>query len=164
MHRAPRHGLERPLLSHDHANRLPKAAVALLLAVGLLVLLQVGMLISKAAADIGGGTSATTVTPDAISDEVAATAAEFRVDESGAATYSIPLYAVPGAAGVSPKLSLQYPAREGTGASARAGRSADCRRSPAAARRASPATSSSTAFRQMAIRRPSTSAQATVIA
>lgn len=55
------------------------------------------------------------VVPDPVSDQVAATAAEFRVDESGAATYSIPLYGVPGTAGVSPKLSLSYSSQGGYG-------------------------------------------------
>jgi hypothetical protein len=55
------------------------------------------------------------VAPDPISDMVAATAAEFRVDESGAATYSIPIYAVPGTAGVMPKLSLNYSSQGGYG-------------------------------------------------
>ena len=48
------------------------------------------------------------ITPDAVSDRVSATAAEFRVNESGAATYSVALYGVPGTAGVAPKLSLNY--------------------------------------------------------
>jgi hypothetical protein len=41
--------------------------------------------------------------------------AEFRVDESGAATYSIPLYGVPGTAGVTPQLSLNYSSQGGDG-------------------------------------------------
>jgi len=53
--------------------------------------------------------------PDVESDKVAAIAAEFRVDESGAATYSIPIYAVPGTAGVAPKLSLNYSSQGGYG-------------------------------------------------
>lgn len=59
--------------------------------------------------------SGTPVQPDVASDQVAATAAEFRVDEAGAATYSIPLYAVPGTAGVSPKLALSYSSQGGYG-------------------------------------------------
>ncbi|TQM12258.1 RHS repeat-associated protein [Pseudoxanthomonas sp. 3HH-4] len=46
--------------------------------------------------------------PDPLSDAVSATGAEFRVDESGAATYSVPIYAVSGTAGVVPKLTLSY--------------------------------------------------------
>ena len=52
---------------------------------------------------------------DVESDKVSAIAAEFRVDESSAATYSIPIYAVPGTAGVSPKLSLNYSSQGGYG-------------------------------------------------
>jgi hypothetical protein len=55
------------------------------------------------------------VQPDPLSDQVSATAAEFRVDESGAATYSIPLFAVPGTAGVTPQLSLSYSSQAGHG-------------------------------------------------
>jgi RHS repeat-associated protein len=55
------------------------------------------------------------VAPDPLSDAVAATAAEFRVDESGAATYSVPLYAVPGTAGVAPQVSLSYSSQGGYG-------------------------------------------------
>ncbi|WP_202844157.1 toxin TcdB middle/N-terminal domain-containing protein [Luteimonas saliphila] len=53
--------------------------------------------------------------PDVESDKVSAIAAEFRVDESGAATYSIPIYTVPGTAGVAPKLSLNYSSQGGYG-------------------------------------------------
>jgi RHS repeat-associated protein len=45
---------------------------------------------------------------DASSDRVGATIGEFRVTESGAANYRIPLFALPGTAGVSPKLALTY--------------------------------------------------------
>ncbi|MDR7097829.1 RHS repeat-associated protein [Lysobacter niabensis] len=54
--------------------------------------------------------------PDPASDQVAATAAEFRVDETGAATYSIPLFTVPGTAGVVPSLALKYSSQGGYGA------------------------------------------------
>lgn len=39
----------------------------------------------------------------------------FRVDESGAATYSIPLFAAPGTAGVVPQLALAYSSQAGDG-------------------------------------------------
>jgi RHS repeat-associated protein len=45
---------------------------------------------------------------DPASDGVGATAGTFRVDESGAANYSIALATVPGRAGVAPELSLNY--------------------------------------------------------
>jgi hypothetical protein len=49
------------------------------------------------------------------STRVAATPAEFRVDEQGAATWSMPIYAVPGTAGVAPNLSLGYSSNGGFG-------------------------------------------------
>lgn len=99
----------------DDARPVPRAAYVLLVLVALCLLFQVGALVSSAMADAGGGASASTVVPDTLSDSVGATAAEFRVDESGAATYSIPLYAVPGTAGVSPKLALSYSSQGGYG-------------------------------------------------
>lgn len=95
--------------------RMPKAAIALLTIVGLLLLVQLGVVIQRAWADTGGGSASISVTPDTASDQVAATAAEFRVDESGAATYSVPLYTVPGTAGVAPQLSLSYSSQGGYG-------------------------------------------------
>ena len=52
---------------------------------------------------------------DAISDRVGATAGQFRVDESGAASYSIPILTVPGTAGVSPQVALSYSSQGGDG-------------------------------------------------
>lgn len=52
---------------------------------------------------------------DPISDRVGATAGQFRVDESGAATYQIPLYTPPGTAGVVPQVSLAYSSQGGNG-------------------------------------------------
>ncbi|MDR3385410.1 MAG: SpvB/TcaC N-terminal domain-containing protein [Rudaea sp.] len=48
---------------------------------------------------------------DTTSDAVGATIAKFRVDESGNATYSIPIQIPPGTAGVAPKLALSYNSR-----------------------------------------------------
>lgn len=49
------------------------------------------------------------------SDGVGATAGSFRVDETGAATYSIPLAVVPGRAGVAPEMALAYSSQGGMG-------------------------------------------------
>jgi RHS repeat-associated protein len=54
-----------------------------------------------------------TVSP--ASDGVGATAGTFRVDETGAATYSIPLAVVPGRAGVAPEMALAYSSQGGMG-------------------------------------------------
>ncbi len=48
---------------------------------------------------------------DPTSDSVGATVAQFRVDEGGNATYSIPIQVSPGVAGVVPKLALTYNSR-----------------------------------------------------
>ena len=97
------------------STRMPALAGGLLLLVASLLAVPVSLWVANAIADTGGGTASTAVTPDVISDSVGATAAEFRVDESGAATYSIPIYGVPGTAGVSPKLSLSYSSQGGYG-------------------------------------------------
>ncbi|MCP4707667.1 MAG: hypothetical protein GY869_03495, partial [Planctomycetes bacterium] len=49
------------------------------------------------------------------SDEVGATPGSFRVNEAGAATYSIPIVAAPGVAGVAPQISLNYSSQGGNG-------------------------------------------------
>ena len=53
---------------------------------------------------------------DPISDAVGSSAGEFRVDESGSATYAIPLYVLPGTAGTAPSLTLAYSSNSGEGA------------------------------------------------
>lgn len=57
----------------------------------------------------------TRTTPDRLSDRVGATAGEFRVDESGAATYTIPLSIPSGRAGVAPEVALTYSSQGGDG-------------------------------------------------
>lgn len=107
--------LGEPLMPHENvSSRTPVLAAALFLLVASILTAPVGLLIVNATADTQTMT-VTAVVPDAASDRVAATAAEFRVDESGAATYSIPLYTVPGTAGVAPKLSLNYSSQNGVG-------------------------------------------------
>lgn len=83
-------------------GRTPRSA--LLTIVGTLLLFQLGVVIQRVWADVGGGSPSISMSPDTVSDQVSATAGEFRVDESGAATYSVPLYVVPGTAGVTPQL------------------------------------------------------------
>lgn len=93
--------------SNNADGRVTVAAAWLLSLVVAILLLPVGIVLRNTMA----GTPAAgtfTVTPDSLSDAVAATAAEFRVDESGAATYAIPLFTAPGVAGVVPQLSLRY--------------------------------------------------------
>ncbi|MGQ0798875.1 MAG: FG-GAP-like repeat-containing protein [Pseudomarimonas sp.] len=53
--------------------------------------------------------------PDATSDAVGGTVGEFRVDESGAATYKVPFFAAPGTAGVTPQVALSYSSHVGQG-------------------------------------------------
>ena len=48
-------------------------------------------------------------------DSVGTTAGSFRVDESGSATYSIPIATAAGTAGVAPQLSLNYSSQGGNG-------------------------------------------------
>lgn len=103
-------------MTYMAASRTPRAALVLLGLVVSLFLLQIGALVSDVVAQSIESSPATPLAPpDLLSDVVAATAAEFRVDESGAATYSIPLYGVPGTAGVMPKLALSYSSQGGAG-------------------------------------------------
>ena len=88
-------------------------AALFLLVIGCLVS-PLGFLLRSLQAQVAEKNAPVTA-PDIESDKVAAIPAEFRVDESGAATYTIPIYAVPGTAGVAPKLSLNYSSQGGYG-------------------------------------------------
>ncbi|MEM7220010.1 MAG: SpvB/TcaC N-terminal domain-containing protein [Pseudomonadota bacterium] len=50
-----------------------------------------------------------------LSATVGATEGSFRVDESGSATYSVPIVMAPGIAGVTPQIALNYSSRGGNG-------------------------------------------------
>ncbi len=95
--------------------RTSRLAAALLFCVLACLLLPVGVVIRGSLASSQMVTIQNMIAPDEASDRVAATAAEFRVSESGAATYSIPLFTAPGTAGVVPKLSLSYSSQGGEG-------------------------------------------------
>jgi RHS repeat-associated protein len=62
-----------------------------------------------------GGPQVPQVIGDAISDRVGATPGAFRVDESGAATYVMPLQGAPGAGGLAPVMTLAYSSHAGDG-------------------------------------------------
>ena len=97
------------------AARRPSVIAALLLVLVVAVLLlPVGIILRQSLAGVpaAGGFS---IAVDTVSDSVAATPASFRVDESGAATYSLPLFTVSGTAGVAPQLSLSYSSQGGAG-------------------------------------------------
>ena len=96
-------------------SRFMGIAAFALAALAAVALYSDGALVPRALADGGGGPPSSSVVPDAVSDAVAAIPAQFRVDESGAATYSIPLSTVPGTAGVVPQLSLEYSSQGGYG-------------------------------------------------
>ncbi len=96
------------------SKRMSHMASALLSVVIAILLLPMGGVLRATFAGTPAA-SGFTLAADTQSDGVSATAAEFRVDESGAATYSIPLFTVPGVAGVAPKLSLNYSSQSGHG-------------------------------------------------
>ncbi|KAB8189476.1 hypothetical protein FKV24_009355 [Lysobacter maris] len=100
-------------MSDSMSSRLSVISAALLFLVVSCLLTPIGLLVADAVADPQAMTGS--AAPDTVSDQVGATAAEFRVDESGAATYSIPLYGVPGTAGVAPQLTLNYSSQAGYG-------------------------------------------------
>lgn len=92
-----------------------RLAAALLVVIVAILLLPVGIVIRTGLASSPGEPLSSIIPPDELSDRVAAIAAEFRVGESGASTYSIPLLTAAGTAGVAPKLSLQYSSQGGEG-------------------------------------------------
>ncbi|MDC8014963.1 FG-GAP-like repeat-containing protein [Tahibacter soli] len=51
--------------------------------------------------------------PDPVSDKVGASVGEFRVDESGQLSYTMPIYVPPGTSGVAPKIALIYNSQSG---------------------------------------------------
>lgn len=53
--------------------------------------------------------------PDPLSDAVGSIAGQFRVDESGQVSYTIPIATTPGTAGMAPELALQYSSQGGEG-------------------------------------------------
>ena len=105
-------------MPNDPAARPTRLAAFLFFLVGTALSVPLGLHIANVIAQVTGGSSPPLVlaSPDPISDAVAATSAEFRVDESGAATYTVPIYAVPGTAGVAPKISLNYSSQGSYGA------------------------------------------------
>ncbi len=52
---------------------------------------------------------------DTLSSQVGATAGTFRVDESGSATFSVPILTVPGSGGMAPQISLNYSSQGANG-------------------------------------------------
>ena len=92
-----------------------RLAAALLVIVVAILLLPVGIVIRTGFASSPGESISSVIPLDELSDGVAAIAAEFRVGESGASTYSVPLLTAAGTAGVAPKLSLQYSSQGGEG-------------------------------------------------
>ncbi|TQV89601.1 FG-GAP-like repeat-containing protein [Aliikangiella coralliicola] len=52
---------------------------------------------------------------DSTSEKVGATSGEFRIDESGALNYSIPIAVAPGTAGIAPQLRISYNSNGGNG-------------------------------------------------
>lgn len=76
------------------SSRMSLGAAALLLLIASVILAPLGMFAFEVVAQVMGGNNPprVLVSPDPLSDSVSATAAEFRVDETGAATYTVPLY------------------------------------------------------------------------
>lgn len=79
--------------------------------------------------------------PDPASDRVGSTVGEFKVGEDGGANYRVPIFTVPGRAGVAPQLALTYSTRgAASGRASRAGRRyrPDCHRIRSSADRCPP--------------------------
>lgn len=98
-------------------TRVSLSAASLLFVVASIILVSLSALIFEVVAQVMGGNNPPGVLsePDPVSDAVSATSADFRVSESGSANYNIPIYAVPGTAGVAPRLSLSYSSHGGYG-------------------------------------------------
>lgn len=99
------------------SSRLSYSAAALFLLVVAILIAPIGALVTNVIAQTMGGNQPPRllVAADPLSDSVAATQADFQVDSTGAATYSVPLYVVPGTSGMAPRLSLEYSSRSGYG-------------------------------------------------
>lgn len=131
--------MHQDISDHRSVSNQRFVARGLLAVIALLLLLSLATF-GAVLAQVGEpNQSPTTAIPtDAESDQVMATAAQFRVDESGAATYSIPLMTVPATTGVAPELALSYSSQGGEGPAGRgwsiAGQSAisRCRATPEA--------------------------------
>lgn len=96
------------------SRRVSVAAAVLLAAILSVLLFPIGVVLKEswAGMPLAGGF---VVAADTLSDSVAATPGAFRVDETGSATYTIPLFTAPGTTGVVPQLSLNYSSQGGHG-------------------------------------------------
>ncbi|WP_257385551.1 RHS repeat-associated core domain-containing protein [Tahibacter caeni] len=92
-------------------------------ALGALIFVSPEVLVSVGGGDVNSGPADVPPAPvafqepilDTASDTVGALAANFKVNEGGAATYSVPLYAPRGRGGLTPEVSLAYTSTSGEG-------------------------------------------------
>ena len=84
--------------------RKPRTAVALLFVLLAMPLAPVGSSVRQVVAHVTDGSDlpCLLISLDPVSDAVTATPTAFRVDESGAAACSVPLFTMPSTAGVAP--------------------------------------------------------------